>query len=162
MYYALCIKRKASVSNFSLQKIKSAYFFPEWIGLVDLAGQEWGVKVLWADGFYPYIPWFTALWIGEVALKIFVLQYGRWQTITRWIEFGLQVFALNILYRITQGPAVLTPEFFDSALKGILIIVVIITVIDSVVKLYRLITRPSAIKMASSGPLSGKVNKQTG
>lgn len=120
-------------------------FFPEWISLVDLAGEELGVRVLWADGFYPYVPWFTALWIGEIALKIFVLQYGRWQTITRWIEFGLQIFALNILYRITQGPAVLTPEFFDSALKGILIVVIFITVIDSIVKLYRLITRPNNI-----------------
>lgn len=136
-------------------------FFPEWIGLVGVAGQEWGLKILWADGFYPYVPWFTALWVGELALKIFVLQYGRWQAVTRWVELGLQIFALNLLYRITQGPAVLIPESFDTAMKGILTIVIIIIAIDSVVKLYRIITRPSTVKMPSSNPISNKMNKQS-
>ena len=138
-------------------------FFPNWLGLIDFAGEEWGIKVLWAEGFYMHIPWLTALWIGEIALKMYVLRYGRWLKMTRGIELALQIFSIFVLYRIMEGPPIIFPEAIDSFVKWGLLVIIVITVIDSVGKLYRLVTpTPAVVVLIDDEDLKSNISNSVG
>lgn len=137
---------------FTTLLIVAINFFPNWLGLVDFAGEEWGIKVLWADGFYQHVPWLTALWVSEIALKAYVLKRKRWSKLSRGIEILVQLFVIYVLNRIYSGPAVLAPEFFDTMAKWVIFGIIVITAIDTISKLYQLIIQPkAATPQASKG-----------
>ncbi|MEM8863356.1 MAG: hypothetical protein AAGD96_34020 [Chloroflexota bacterium] len=134
---------------------------PDGFGSLDFIGGEWGVSV--TEGFYTHVSWLTALWVGEIALKFYVLRHGHWRKLTRGIELALQIFAVFVLYRILDGPAVIAPEFVDSIVKNIILVVVVITVIDAIVKLYRLIvSSPDFVNLADDEGVNSKVGKSVG
>ena len=128
---------------FTTLLIVAVNFFPNWLGLIDFAGEEWGIKVLWADGFYQHVPWLTALWISEIALKAYVLKLKRWSKVSRGLEILVQLFVIYVLSRIFNGPPFLAPEFFDTMARWIVLGIIVVTAIDSMSKLYQLIVRPN-------------------
>ncbi|MBI1940876.1 MAG: hypothetical protein HYS33_05135, partial [Acidobacteria bacterium] len=80
-------------------------------------------------------------------LKLTGLRLGRWRNETRWAEFAMGLFGAAITYRIIIGPEVFRFDWIvKSLLKGVLIIVLI----DSGARLYRLLTRRRVEPMAAS------------
>ncbi|MCI0397903.1 MAG: hypothetical protein L0332_11775 [Chloroflexi bacterium] len=126
---------------FNLIMIVILNFFPQWIGLVDLAGEEWGIVPLLAPEFAVHIPWLTALWGLEAALKLVVVSQRRWQRPARWAEFGLSLLAVFVLYRlITGGPLLIVPAL-TALIKVVLGLVLVIGSLEALGQLYRLLTR---------------------
>jgi hypothetical protein len=122
-------------------------FYPEWIGIANVSGEETAVFPLLAAAFAVHIPWLTLLWTLELALKGFVLTRGRWTRLTRWLEFGLVPLNLYILNRIRTGGAIFTIPGLTAIAKAILMVVIVIVVLDGLYKLIRLLTgRPFSPK----------------
>ena len=140
---------------FTTLLIVAINFFPNWLGLIDFAGEEWGIKVLWADGFYQHVPWLTALWLSEIALKAYVLKQKRWSKLSRGIEILVQLFVIYVLNRIFNGPPVLAPEFFDTMAKWIILGIIVITAIDTISKLYHIIVQPKSTPPSMSNGNKG-------
>lgn len=122
-------------------------FYPEWIGITVVSGEETAVFNLLAPAFAVHIPWLTLLWTLELALKSAVLMRGRWTRLTRWLELGLVPLNLYILNRIRTGGEIFTIAGLTAAAKAILALVIVIVVLDGLYKLARLLTgRPLSPK----------------
>ena len=85
-----------------------------------------------------HMPLINVWWGLDFALCLVVLRHGRWRRETRWAEFALGLLGALILYLIAVGPPVFRYDMLVKAvLKGILVIVLI----ESGLRLYRLLTR---------------------
>lgn len=87
--------------------------------------------------FAPFIPWMTALAVVEIALDVYVLTQGRWQLATRWIAFGHAAGSVALIVITSQAGPFSAVERVDSIVKVIIAIIIIISLIDAAVKLYR-------------------------
>jgi hypothetical protein len=114
-------------------------FFYEWVGFIDLAGDERGVIPFFAPEFSQFIPWLTASWAVDTLLKIVVLAQGRWNRSTRIAELGTASFGLYVLYLIYNSPTITIVPFFTTAAHGILAIVLVIVMLDLLSKVFRLL-----------------------
>jgi hypothetical protein len=116
-------------------------FFPQIIGLIDIAGEEWGIVSLLAPGFYQHIPWITVSALLDIVIKSVVLGRGRWQKSTRLAELGALLFSLFILYRIISGGEILVVSALTVLAKVSIGVVMIIELLDGAGKVYRLFTQ---------------------
>ncbi|MBN2085616.1 MAG: hypothetical protein JW748_10385 [Anaerolineales bacterium] len=128
--------------------------FPDWIGMhfaasVNDAPARWYSIPLLSDAFFSD---FLALWniyfLLSILLHLFLLRRGRWERITRIIDFLLAVLAIGILAAMLAGPALidvrgvaaesardLLQSILSPLLKWILAVSLIVTVADAVGKL---------------------------
>lgn len=119
--------------------------YPEKIGYFNTIGDGAVVLPLFAQEFFVHVPWLTASWIMDIVLKLAVLRNGRWTPITRWMEFAFALFGLYVLYRIVNGGPILTIAGLTTLVRFALRIAMVVTVVDLLVKLYRLLfKRPSS------------------
>ena len=78
-------------------------FFPHLVGIYMFTdGGNAFVSVL-VDGYQVLMPWINVWWIASILLKVFILRQGRWTTVTRLGEIGINVLGLYILYQIFSG-----------------------------------------------------------
>jgi uncharacterized membrane protein len=131
-------------------------FFPEWVGIgfigsINDGPVGWHARPLLAPIFFTrYLPWLNASWIANIGLSVVLLRQGRWRRLTRLADFALAVLGAFILYQMAFGPSLLTMEAIRSEslretldailptlLKVGLIIGFIATVIEAILKLYR-------------------------
>ena len=124
---------------FTLLFLSWLNFFPDWFGGANLVDGERGIFFLVAPEFMQFIPWISAAWLMDVGLKTAVVIQGRWNRMTRWLELGVQGFSLYVTYQIYLSEAISTVPFFTSMIKWILAVVMVITVLDMLGKLYRLL-----------------------
>lgn len=115
-------------------------FFPNWIGLIDVAGEQWGIVTLLSVEFYQHIPWMTASALLDMMVKVIVLGRGRWEVSTRLAELLASLFGIFVLYRILNGGEILVIPILTTLAKVGLRVTLIITLLDTIIKLYRLIT----------------------
>ena len=114
-------------------------FFFEWIGFIDLTGEDRGVIPLLASEFRQHVPWLTASWILDSLLKVVVLTQGRWQRPTRWLQVGSELFGIYVLYRIFMSATISVVPFFTLIAKGIIAIIMVIALLEVLSLLYRLL-----------------------
>ncbi|MBI1984388.1 MAG: hypothetical protein HYS61_09335 [Acidobacteria bacterium] len=123
--------------------------YPQWmVAGFRFQGDQaaWGLSLL-LPAFVIHLPFINAFLALEFFLKLTVLRHGRWGRETRWAEFAMGLFGAAITYRIIIGPEVFRFDWIvKSLLKGVLIIVLI----DSGARLYRLLTRRRVEPMAAS------------
>jgi hypothetical protein len=123
--------------------------FPDWVAIYGSHNGVWGVIARLTPEFMQHIPWLSAVWALEIALNAEVLRQGRWNIATRWAEALHGAFTIFVLYRIIEGGPILTFAILSSLVKGALSIAIIVTIIELLSQLYRIIR--SAI--TSSNPV---------
>ncbi len=115
-------------------------FYPQWVVAgIKLQGEQvvWRLSML-LPAFVVHMPFINAFLVLDFFLKLTVLRYGRWRRETRWAEFGLGLFGAAVIYLIIIGPEAFR---FDWITKGFLKVVLLIILIDSGARLYRLLKR---------------------
>lgn len=124
-----------------------------------------------------YFFWIALSMVIGIVLDIWLLWKGRWQTATRIAKIGAEVFSLVMLFLLVQGHTAWLAErgaggFFDSlarlaplteqseqmlgmvAFRMAFAVAFIVTVVDSVVQVYRLIK--AALAVSEAKPLAAK------
>lgn len=140
-------------------------FYPEWFGLVFFTGDK-VVAISYLDlGLKIPAALLNAWWVFALALNVAVLRIGRWTPEARWVEFALGLFGALILFLVLTESAV-TPETMESLVSGgsagseamrtalerglpwiarplrtILTAILVVTLVTSGIRLYRLLTR---------------------
>lgn len=114
--------------------------YPQWlVAGIRLQGDQavWGLSLL-LPAFAIHMPFINAFLALDFFLKFTVLRHERWRSETRWAEFGLGLFGAAIIYLIIIGPEVFR---FDWIVKTLLKGVLLIVLIDSGARLYRMLKR---------------------
>lgn len=124
---------------FSLVFIAWLNLFPNWFGGAQFSGGESGIYTLLTAEFILLVPWLTASWLLDVALKTAVLIQGRWNRVTRWLELAVAAFGLYVVYQIYSLEAISTVPVFSMMAKWGLAVVMVIVVLDLLAKLFRLL-----------------------
>ncbi len=112
-------------------------FFPEWVGAV-LANDTAYLTSLLLPSFAIYLPLVNIFWALDFVLHLIVVSRGRWRRETRAMEFALGLYGAVVLYLLIIGP----PLFqFDFAIKALLKLVLALVILNSLGRLYHLLTR---------------------
>lgn len=82
--------------------------FQQQIGIYSFNGSQWTFVPVLTAAFFAYVPYMSVLWALEVALKGSVLAAGRWTETTRWLQIGLKVLSIGLLYVILTGPEIVS------------------------------------------------------
>ncbi len=116
-------------------------FFPRWVGIHTFSNGEWRSLSVLLPEFSRHLPALNAWWGLAFLLDLLVLRRGRWSRRLRWAELLLGVLGAGILAVIVAGPPVFR---FDSVVKNVLAVCLLIALIESGVRLFRLVRgRPS-------------------
>ncbi|MCW5878107.1 MAG: hypothetical protein KIS80_04495 [Anaerolineales bacterium] len=115
-------------------------FVPHWIGIVSWHDDGIGVVPILSDQFLTYVPWLSALWVSEVALKALVYRAGRWTRRLRLAEFALSLASIYVLYTIVQNAVIAKLAIVDGIAKFALWILLGIALLESGWQLYRLLS----------------------
>lgn len=115
-------------------------FVPHWIGIVGWHDDGFGVVPMLSASFLAYVPWLSALWVGELGLKSLLYQAGRWTRSLRALELALSLAGLFVLYTIVQNAVIVEIGIVDAIVKFALWIVLGIGVLEAALQLYRLLT----------------------
>lgn len=116
------------------------YFF-ERIGIPGVHDGEFAIVSLLSDDLRRFVPWLSTLWAVEIGLYIMVLNQGAWQAWTRWAKLGADAAGALLLYRIINEAEVLDIVLFNAITKGILWVVLAISLIDIIGGLYGLLLK---------------------
>jgi len=87
--------------------------------------------------FLPFIPWITILAVVEISLDVYLLTQGRWQLATRWVSFGHAVASAVVIASTLQAAPYSAVDLVDSTVKLVIAIVIVITLFDAAIKLYK-------------------------
>ncbi|MBX3047301.1 MAG: hypothetical protein KF698_09920 [Anaerolineales bacterium] len=114
-------------------------FAPHWIGII--SWDDGGARVfpVLAESFLAYVPWLTALWLGELALKALVYRARRWSRVLRLGEFVLQIASIFVLYTIIQNAEIVNIAVVDNLVKFGLSVAVAIMVLEAAKQLFVLL-----------------------
>jgi hypothetical protein len=111
--------------------------------------------------FSVYLPLMKIRWGLTIVLNLVLLRQGRWQLSTRIVDLLLRGFDIFILVWLLVGPSIVNPSVLngmfpvmpftpappvDGALRLAFLVALIVTVIETVVKIYR--TFQSQVKTA--------------
>ncbi|MCW5874752.1 MAG: hypothetical protein KIS88_08935 [Anaerolineales bacterium] len=114
-------------------------FAPHWIGIIGWDEGAPSVFPVLAESFLAYVPWLTALWLGELALKALVYRRGRWSSVLRAGEFVLQLASIFVLYTIIQNAQIVNIAIIDSLVKFGISIALVVMVIEAAKQLFVLL-----------------------
>jgi hypothetical protein len=128
--------------------------FPQWVGLnfpasVNDAPSRWYSIPLLSDAFYKdFLPFWNINFLLSILLNLYLLRRGRWQRVTRAVDFLLGVFGIVLVAAMLSGPSLIDVRgVSDESLKpllgslgsglltSMLIVVLIVSVFDSFGKL---------------------------
>jgi hypothetical protein len=112
-------------------------FYPEWVGFAVVDGRV-TLRGLLRPEFATYMPLINLFWALDFTLSLVVLRHGRWRRETRWAEFALGIYAAAILCLLIAGEPVFR---YERAVKGGLKGWLLLVLLSSGLRLYRLLTR---------------------
>jgi hypothetical protein len=141
-------------------------FFPETFGIWFFTDKQVHTIPFSDLGLYLPVLLMNVWWALALVLNLWVLRVGRWTRESRWAEFGLGVFGAGILYVILaggaftgadaaaagealgeQGPLALLKlaranlPVLGKILHFVLTVVLLITLIEAMVRLFRIFRR---------------------
>ena len=126
--------------------------FPDRIGTGAYYDGDWhiGPSILSPAFFSLYLPLMEIRWGLTIILNLVLLRQGRWQLGTRFADLLLHGFDVFILARLLLGPSILRGTALtallpagapvppvDSALKLAFFVALVVTAIETAIKLYR-------------------------
>jgi hypothetical protein len=143
---------------------------PQLIGMYTVSGDKWTVIPVLTKAFFRWLPWINIGWIAEIVLNGILLRTGRWTMPTRVFSIGIKIFQVVIGFFLLTGPSILavTPKsllesgIFDAdaaqtlgtmaqaGVRGLIGLIIFITVIDVLKAVYKLITKSSSAKAYDS------------
>ncbi len=121
-------------------------FFPDRIGFIRSLTDPSSFRPLLAPEFQEHLPWLNVYWGLALTLCAVNLTLGRWTLTTRWAELGLNALAAYILWRMLLGGPLIVYLELTLLVKFGLAIALIVTSIEIVVKLIRLLTHVTTLK----------------
>lgn len=89
--------------------------------------------------FIPFIPWMTVLGVAEVALKVYLLSRGRWETTTRWLELAHTVASVALAAWIFSVAPFTQFAFVDAIVSMSVLFGLTISTGEAMFQLYRLL-----------------------
>ena len=128
--------------------------FPDRINVGAYYDNGWHVvpSILSPEFFSIYLPLIGISWGSTITLNLVLLRQGRWQLGTRIASLLIQGWEIFVLAWLLVGPSVLSANVWDrmfptlqnvpvppvdSALRLAFLVALIVTVIETVVKIYR-------------------------
>jgi hypothetical protein len=114
-------------------------YYPQWIIMVESLESGAALLPILAPEFSAYIPILTVYWSLTILLKILLLWRGRWERVSRLLEFGLHLFNLFIIFQIVTGGPITTMAWLDKFIRFGLWIGIVVGSIEALVQLFRLI-----------------------
>jgi hypothetical protein len=112
-------------------------FYPQWVGMSFVNGRVHLTSFL-LPAFATYMPLLNVFWALDFALHLTALSQGRWRRETRAAEFALGLYGAVILYVVITGEPLFRLDFLVKAfLKAVLVLVLL----GSGQRVYRLLTR---------------------
>ncbi len=129
--------------------------FPDRINMGAYYDGGWHIvpSILSAAFFSTYLPLMEIQWGLTIVLNLVLLRQGRWQPGTRIAELLIQGFGILILVRLLVGPSILNADVLNGmfpvmgftpaspvngALKLAFLVALIVTVVDTGGKIYRI------------------------
>ncbi|MCI0574929.1 MAG: hypothetical protein L0332_03085 [Chloroflexi bacterium] len=92
--------------------------FPQWVGAIIVTDEGSRFLPVLATEFETHLPWLN-IWLGlNLLLNLWLLRDGRWRRASRWLDLGLSLLGMFVLYRLITGAPVIgiTPDW--AALHG--------------------------------------------
>ena len=127
-------------------------FYPQIVGIWNIENGEWVQIGGLSEAFFRYLPWINLSGILTIALNIWLLRQGFWNTVSRWLHIGLEIIGIVIAAAMLRGPSLLS--FYNTAVDSevggplatifgimvpvILIIVIVVSAIEVVKDILRL------------------------
>lgn len=86
--------------------------YPEKVGFLILSGEGWKLIPVLTEAFFRYLPWLNLISAVQIALNVYLLREGAWQTSTRLVSLGLKLATAVVALFMLTGPAIIaiTPE----------------------------------------------------
>ncbi|MGB8647249.1 MAG: hypothetical protein WCF84_18570 [Anaerolineae bacterium] len=120
-------------------------FFPDRIGVVQSLMDPSSFKPLLAPEFQTHMPWLNLYWGLALSLCVLNLTLGRWTLYARWAELGLNALAAYIFLRMALGGSLSVYPGLTLLVKLGLAVALIVTGIEIIRKLIRLLSRELAV-----------------
>jgi len=140
-------------------RIGGAYYDGAW---------HWTPPFLSTAFFSIYLPLFVVRWGLSVVLDLVLLRQGRWQLGTRIADLLFHCLDIYILSRLLTGPSIINAQalqsmlaaapqaadvlnkLFDNGLKIGFLIALIVTIIEVLSRVYRLVRNQLAVRAVQS------------
>jgi hypothetical protein len=139
--------------------------FPDRIGTGAYYDRGWHIIpfALSPAFFSLYLPLMEAQWVLTIVLNLILLRQGRWQLGTRIASLPLEGLDIYILVRLIAGPSILSANVLDqmrvimpsipippvtSTLKLAFLIALIVIVVETAIKVYRLVRSQSTATLS--------------
>jgi len=82
-------------------------FYPQIVGFNFVQHGQWFSVPMLSQAFFRYLPWVNALSLLGVALNIWLLRQGHWQTSTRLFNLALRLGSVILAVFMLSGPSIL-------------------------------------------------------
>ena len=89
-------------------------FYPQIVGIWNTQNGTWTQIAGLSETFFRYLPWINLSGILTIALDIWLLRQGVWDTLIRLLHIGLQIVGIAIAAAMLTGPSLL--NFYPSSL----------------------------------------------
>lgn len=150
--------------TFSVIGLALFNFFPELLGFSFTSNGEWVFLPALSQTFFTYLPWINLIWGAEIILSLFLLIQGHWQTATRGASIAIKVMSVGLAGFMLAGPSLvgLTPQdmlasgfgftaenantlviMFEQAVKGTLVLIIVLDGFGIAKQIYKLLGRRS-------------------
>ncbi len=134
-------------------------FYPQIVGMWTMQDGTWTQAAGLTEAFFRYLPWINLSGILTIALDLWLLRQGTWDTLTRLAHIGLQIVGIAIAAAMLRGPALvrfsasaMDPQaasvltrMFDLMVPFILGIVVVVSIIEIVKDVVRMLRPGQAV-----------------
>ncbi len=148
--------------TFSVIGLALFNFFPELLGFSYVKDGAWVFLPALSQAFFGYLPWINIIWGVEILLNLFLLIRGQWQDATRWLSTAIKVATITLSGSMLAGPSLvgLSPQdlvasgsdfalenaetlvsMFELGIKGTLVLIIGIEVIEIARRIYKLLSR---------------------
>ena len=137
--------------------------YPQLIGVATIKDNTWIYIPALSDAFFTYLPWINLLGLLQIVLNLFLLRQGFWQTATRLASLVVEVGGIVLAVFMLRGPSLVdTASLAGTPLADatdvlvplinfvptlVLIIVIIISSIESIQLIWKLINQRNESKV---------------
>ncbi len=143
---------------FTLAGLMVLNFYPQILSIWMIENGNFVPLVTLSEAFFHFLPWINLSGILTVALDIWLLRQGNWNTAARWAHIGLQLFGIGIVIALLRTPNLLAinpgatdlesgrilTRVFSSIIPVALLIAVIVNTVEIVKDILRML-RPGKL-----------------
>jgi hypothetical protein len=126
--------------------------FPHWLIAGERPADSRVLIAVLDPAFAVHIPWLTAVWGMEIALRLVVLAQRRWTAGLRWAEYIVSLASLAVTFRIFLSDPLTINGGLDIIVRFALGIALLAGAISAVVKPIQLVLSSAGEEEALSRP----------